>query len=108
MNRTVANLPLPWKRLIKRCHDLKFGELSDCQVHGGSIIKVGCFVKSIFTQPKPIPPIFDNGQTVTPAWEELMTICGRESVKLIPIIKIEKGEPVRVCIDEGGWTSETK
>lgn len=65
-------------------------------------------MKSVFTKPAtPIPP-FSETQPIPNTWLTVMDICGKSAVQSIPIIKIESGEPVRVCIDEGGWTTELK
>lgn len=93
---------------MRRCHDLWFGELTDCQVQRGAITKVGRFVKSVFTKPATPTPPFSENQPIPNSWQTVMSICEKNAVQSIPIIKIESGEPVRVCIDEGGWTTEIK
>ncbi|MCG3204976.1 MAG: hypothetical protein KCHDKBKB_01693 [Elusimicrobia bacterium] len=103
---SIASLPASWKRLMRRCHDLWFGELSDCQVQQGSIIKVERFVKSVFTKPASPTPAFNESKPIPNTWQIVMAICERDAVRTIPTIKIEAGEPVRVCIDEGGWTTD--
>ena len=104
----ISSLPASWKGLMRRCHDLWFGELTDCQVQRGAITKVGRFVKSVFTKPAPNIPSFSENQPIPNSWQTVMNICEKSAVQSIPIIKIESGEPVRVCIDEGGWTTEIK
>lgn len=106
--RMISSLPSSWKRLIRRCHDLRFGELIDCHVQQGCITKVGRFVKSVFTKPAASIPAFSESYPIPSAWQAVMEICGKSAVRSIPTIKIEAGEPVRVCIDEGGWTTDLK
>ncbi len=104
----ISSLPNPWKKLIRRCHDLWFGDLIDCQVEQGNITRVDRFVKSVLTKPLAAVTPFSETLPISTAWQTVMANCRKASVQSIPVIKIESGEPVRICIDEGGWTTEIK
>ncbi len=105
---SIIHLPAPWKKLIRRCHELWFGDLIDCQVQQGNITRISRFVKSVLTKPPAAITPFSEALPISNAWQTVMSTCRRAGVQSIPVIKIEYGEPVRICIDEGGWTTEIK
>ena len=102
----LKDIPRRWRYLIRRCVNLLYGELRDCQIEDSAIVSVGHVVGKYTSTPRPAALADFEGKPLTQNWLSLIALCAKPGLKTITSIKIEAGVPVIEFTDEGRWSFE--